>query len=71
MTDSNDDKQGNQEQVGEILTKPRMLDHKNPAFQCKDNKTETTEDYQQMELVKIFRYSNSLVLGITQQKIIH
>lgn len=68
MADSNDDKQGNQEQVGEILTKPRMLDHKNPAFQCKDNKT---EDYQQMELVKIFRYSNSLVLSITQQKIIH
>lgn len=32
MADSSEDKQGNQEQVAEILTKPRMLDHKNPAY---------------------------------------
>ena len=32
MAESSEDKQGNQEQVAEILTKPRMLDHKNPAY---------------------------------------
>ena len=32
MADSSEDKQGNQEQIAEILTKPRMLDHKNPAY---------------------------------------
>ena len=32
MADSSEDKQGNQEQVAEILTKPRMLDHKNPVY---------------------------------------
>ena len=37
-------------------------------IQCKDNKT---EDYQQMELVEIFRDSNTRVLGINQHKIIH